>query len=228
MQFFLDLEKYWFWEVAAEAKTSLRTSFNSWYESRQFDDVPDPAPPGILSIISVVVELHHAIYKMQQRRRWPRFLLESKDKGLARHLSSEEGYFEAGNLVWENLYWLGGVYLLPTGTGVAADVERNARIPTDEYGTASNKSSKGIFNAHGNTIESMFGWLYKNMQTDTAEPAHAAKKHRRVMSGVMTPNKKEMTDASASVIGCSTLVVVTVFLLVVTISRSFHGYHAPS
>ena len=44
----------------------------------------------------------------------------------------------------------------------------------------------------------------------------------------MTPNKKEMTDASASVIGCSTLVVVTVLLLVVTISRSFHGYHAPS
>ena len=103
----------------------------------------------------MAVELRHAIDRMQRRNSWPRFLLESKDEGPARQLSSEEGYFETGNLVWENSYWLGGVYLLPTGTGIVADVERNARVPTDEYGTGSNKSRKGIFNAHGNTIESI-------------------------------------------------------------------------
>ncbi|CAE7865449.1 unnamed protein product, partial [Symbiodinium microadriaticum] len=129
-------------EVAREEMTSLRSLFDSWYEHRQFNDVLSPAPPGILSIRSVAVELRHAIDRMQRRNSWPRFLLESKDKGPAQQLSSEEGYFETGNLVWENLYWLGG--RLPTGTGIVADVERNARVPTDEYGTGSNKSSKGI------------------------------------------------------------------------------------
>ena len=118
------------------------TNGNPSDHTRQFNDVLSPAPPGILSIRSVAVELRHAIDRMQRRNSWPRFLLESKDKGPAQQLSSEEGYFETGNLVWENLYWLGG--RLPTGTGIVADVERNARVPTDEYGTGSNKSSKGI------------------------------------------------------------------------------------
>ena len=128
-QFVVDLEKNWLWKVAREEMTSLRSLFDSWYEHRQFNDVLSPAPPGILSIRSVAVELRHAIDRMQRRNSWPRFLLESKDKGPARQLSSQEGYFETGNLVWENLYWLGGVYLLPTGTGIVADVERNARVP---------------------------------------------------------------------------------------------------
>ncbi|OLP82782.1 hypothetical protein AK812_SmicGene36531 [Symbiodinium microadriaticum] len=77
-------------EVAREEMTSLRSLFDSWYEHRQFNDVLSPAPPGILSIRSVAVELRHAIDRMQRRNSWPRFLLESKDKGPARQLSSEE------------------------------------------------------------------------------------------------------------------------------------------
>ncbi|OLQ07712.1 hypothetical protein AK812_SmicGene8878 [Symbiodinium microadriaticum] len=90
-QFFFDLEKYWLWKVAREEMTSLRSLFDSWYEHRQFNDVLSPAPPGILSNRSVAVELRHAIDRMQRRNSWPRFLLESKNKGPARQLSSEEG-----------------------------------------------------------------------------------------------------------------------------------------
>ena len=69
------------------------------------------------------------IRSMLKRTLFPNWLIQSKDRGKARTQSSEEGYYEAGNMVWEALYWLGGLYMLPFSSGLVEDRSRVMSMP---------------------------------------------------------------------------------------------------
>ena len=131
--------------ASRDARESLVDLFEQWHGRRSLDeDLIRPPPAGALCVINVAREVRYTIRAMLRRSLFPHWLMQSKDRGKARTQSSESGYYEAGNMAWEALYWLGGLYMLPFGSGLVEDRWRNMRTPTDAYGTGSSKSSKGF------------------------------------------------------------------------------------
>ena len=85
--------------------------------------------------------------------RWlPGWLVNPSDHGRVRAQSTEEGYVEQGNELWECLFFVAG---LPSVVRPSVSMA----TPTAEYGQRTNKSAKGTFKYHGNVVESLFGHL---------------------------------------------------------------------
>lgn len=84
---------------------------------------------------------------------WPKWITAPRDHGRVRKESSDYGYTEQGNELWEALFYVAG---FPT----IVDQPQALATPVDLYGQLGNKNAKGSFNLHGNIIESVFGLLH--------------------------------------------------------------------
>ena len=87
----------------------------------------------------------------------PIWITTPRDHGKVRKESSDYGYTEQGNEIWEALFYLAGF------PSIVAQPQALA-TPADLYGQRGNKSAKGSVNLHGNVIESVFGLLHSALE----------------------------------------------------------------
>ena len=140
----------------SRSRASLSKLFSSWKETGKLaDDIS--AYPCLEDMGYIVAECRFVLSYIDEKNWWPSWITAPRDHGRVRKESSDCGYTEQGNELWEALFYLAG---FPTIVGQPQALA----TPVDLYGQRGNKSAKGSFNLHGNIIESVFGLLHHALE----------------------------------------------------------------
>ena len=139
----------------ARTTASVSKIFEQWNKQEKF--LQEENDETCLEDMGCFMKEIRLLWKeLQQRDLIPEWISKPTDHGYVRHNSSDFGYCEQGNEIWEALFYMAGFQDF-------VDVEVAFKVPNDEYGQSSNKSAKGSFNLRGNIVESMFGHLHKQV-----------------------------------------------------------------
>ena len=147
----------WMFIRTVQDSVDIKLAFDSYLRNNALPHQP------LLCANAVVTELRLVMQEFSQQKLWPRFLTKPRDSDLKKMPTTDEGYVDTGNEIWEMMVVLVG---LPSAMETLAAQQTFNAAPNAPYGHKTNKSGRGNYNFRGNVLEQLFEHLAREKELE--------------------------------------------------------------